>query len=100
MPKGQNQKLKLYYLAKIMLEKTDDDHYLTMPEILEALRSCEVTADRKSIYTDLRDLEHLGVEVEGERNPTSSSASWRAWSVSTRPGSCSARSTCPAGSRP
>ena len=29
MPRGQNQKLKLYYLAKIMLEKTDDDHYLT-----------------------------------------------------------------------
>ena len=66
MPKGQNQKLKLYYLAKIMLEKTDEDHYLTMPEILEALRSYEVTADRKSIYTDLKDLEHLGIEVEGE----------------------------------
>nr|WP_303182621.1 WYL domain-containing protein [Lachnoclostridium phocaeense] len=66
MPRGQNQKLKLYYLAKIMLEKTDDDHYLTMPEILEALRSYEVTADRKSIYTDLKDLEHLGIEVEGE----------------------------------
>ena len=66
IPRGQNQKLKLYYLAKIMLEKTDDDHYLTMPEILEALRSYEVTADRKSIYTDLKDLEHLGIEVEGE----------------------------------
>ena len=66
MPKGQNQKLKLYYLARIMLEKTDDDHYLTMPEILDALRSREVTADRKSIYTDLRDLEHLGIEVVGE----------------------------------
>ena len=39
MPRGQNQKLKLYYLANIMLEKTDDDLYLTMPEILEALRS-------------------------------------------------------------
>lgn len=66
MPRGQNQKFKLYYLAKIMLEKTDDDHYLTMPEILAALLEYDVTADRKSIYTDLRDLEHLGIEVEGE----------------------------------
>ena len=28
--KGKNQKLKLLYLAKIMQEKTDDTHYLTM----------------------------------------------------------------------
>lgn len=66
MPKGQNQKLKLYYLARIMLEKTDDEHYLTMPEILSALLSYDVTADRRSIYTDLKELEHLGIEVEGE----------------------------------
>lgn len=66
MPRGQNQKFKLYYLARIMLEKTDEEHYLTMPEILEQLRKYEVTADRKTIYTDLKDLERLGIEVEGE----------------------------------
>ena len=33
MPKGTNQKFKLYRLAQIMLERTDDDHYITMPEI-------------------------------------------------------------------
>ena len=66
MPKGTNQKFKLYRLAQIMLEKTDDDHYITMPEILSALEEYEVTADRKSIYNDLRDLEALGIEVEGE----------------------------------
>ena len=49
-----------------MLEKTDDDHYITMPEIMEELATYDVTADRKSIYTDLRDLSVLGVEVEGE----------------------------------
>ena len=27
MPKGTNQKFKLYRLAQIMLEKTDDEHY-------------------------------------------------------------------------
>ena len=28
MPKGTNQKLKLYYLAKILLEKTMDCGYI------------------------------------------------------------------------
>ena len=66
MPRGTNQKFKLYRLAQIMLEKTDEEHYITMPEIMSALKEYEVTADRKSIYNDLRDLEVLGIEVEGE----------------------------------
>ena len=66
MPKGTNQKFKLYRLAQIMLEQTDDEHYITMPEIKEALARYDITADRKSIYADLRDLEVLGIEVEGE----------------------------------
>ncbi len=66
MPKGANQKFKLYRLAQIMLERTDEEHYITMPEIIAALGEYEITADRKSIYQDLRDLEVLGIEVEGE----------------------------------
>ena len=66
MPKGTNQKFKLYRLAQIMLERTDEEHFITMPEIKEALEAYEITADRKSIYNDLKDLEKLGIEVEGE----------------------------------
>ena len=66
MPKGTNQKFKLYRLAQIMLERTDDEHYITMPEIISQLGKYEITADRRSIYQDLRDLETLGIEVEGE----------------------------------
>jgi len=66
MPKGTNQKFKLYRLGQIMLEKTDDDHYITMPEIISALGEYDITADRKSIYNDLKDLDRLGIEVEGE----------------------------------
>ena len=50
MPKGANQKFKLYYLMKIMLEKTDDEHSITMPEILTELERYQVSAERKSIY--------------------------------------------------
>ena len=67
MPKGTNQKFKLYRLAQIMQEKTDDEHYITMSEIKAALAEYDITADRKSIYNDLRDLEVLGIEVEGEQ---------------------------------
>ena len=66
MPKGTNNKFKLYRLAQIMMEKTDEDHYITMPEIMAALAEYEITADRKTIYADLKDLEQLGIEVEGE----------------------------------
>lgn len=65
MPKGTNQKFKLYRLAQIMLEKTDEEHYITMPEIMESLAEYDITADCKSIYTDLRDLSVLGSEMEG-----------------------------------
>ena len=67
MPKGKNQKFKLYRLAQIMSEQTDEDHYITMPEIMSALEEYEITADRKGIYEDLKDLEKLGIEIEGER---------------------------------
>lgn len=66
MPKGTNSKFKLYRLAQIMLEKTDEEHALTMPEIMKELSRYEITADRKTIYNDLKDLEVLGIEVEGE----------------------------------
>ncbi|WP_044959304.1 helix-turn-helix transcriptional regulator [Butyrivibrio sp. WCD2001] len=68
MPKGTNQKLKLYYLAKILLEQTDDEHGLTMPDILEELDRYEVSADRKSIYTDIEALNDIGLDVVGEKS--------------------------------
>ena len=55
VPRGSNQKFKLYRLAQIMMEQTDDEHYITMPEIIEELAKYDVTADRKSVYADLRE---------------------------------------------
>ena len=67
MPKGKGQKLKLYYLGKIMLEKTDDEHSLTMPEIQKCLEAYGVSADRKSLYDDLQTLEQFGIEIIGTK---------------------------------
>ena len=67
MPKGSNQKVKLYYLAKIMVEMTDDEHSLTLPEISRYLDDYGITADRKCLYNDLATLEVLGVDIIGRR---------------------------------
>lgn len=66
MPRGANNKLKLYRLAQILLEKTDAEHYLTLAEIMEELQAYEIAPDRKTLYADLKDLEQIGIEVEGE----------------------------------
>jgi predicted DNA-binding transcriptional regulator YafY len=68
MAKGENQKLKLPYLMKILLEKTDESHSITMPEILSSLEAYGVTAERKSIYDDLEALRLFGIDIIGEQN--------------------------------
>ena len=63
MSRSANQKLKLLYLSKILKERTDDEHYITMPEILDALASYGIEANRKSIYTDMDALEQYGMDI-------------------------------------
>ena len=67
MSRGTNQKFKLTYLSRIMLEKTDDEHSLTMPQIIAELEKYDVTAERKSIYQDFQDMEKLGIEIIKEQ---------------------------------
>ncbi len=65
MAKGNNQKLKIVYLMKILLERTDETHSITMPEILEALAAYGISAERKSIYNDIENLRLYGLDIIG-----------------------------------
>ena len=67
MPKGTKQKLKLIYLMKYLLENTDENHTVTMPQIIAYLEANDITAERKSIYDDLESLKDLGFDVAGEK---------------------------------
>lgn len=67
MSRGTNQKFKLSYLSRIMLEKTDDEHSLTMPQIMAELEKYDVTAERKSVYQDFQDMDKLGIEIIKEQ---------------------------------
>lgn len=67
MPKGTNQKLKLYRLYRIMIKETDAEHGLTMHQILERLAQWQVTTDRKTLYNDLAALQELGLKIQMTR---------------------------------
>lgn len=64
MAKSENQKLKLLYLQKILLEKTDDAHGITLDEIIKELEKYEILSERKSIYNDLSCLRQYGMDIE------------------------------------
>lgn len=68
MSRGTNQKYKLIYLMKIMQEKTDDDHRLTLPQIQEELEKYDISSERKSLYSDFKDMtEKFGIEIIKEQ---------------------------------
>ena len=60
-----NQKLKIMYLMKILMEETDENHAITLQEIVEHLKAYGVTAERKSLYSDIENLRIFGLDIEG-----------------------------------
>lgn len=63
MPKSPNQKLKLLYLMQILLQRTDENHPMTVAEMISALAANDISAERKSIYDDLEALRLFGLDV-------------------------------------
>lgn len=63
MARSPMQKQKLLYLRKIMLEKTDENHSLTTNEIISELNAYGISAERKSLYDDLKILENYGIDI-------------------------------------
>lgn len=67
MPKNPNQKLKLLYLCRLLLQKTDEEHMLSAYDLLQALAGYGIDAERKSIYSDMEALRHFGLDIELQR---------------------------------
>jgi predicted DNA-binding transcriptional regulator YafY len=68
MPKSENQKQKLLWLAKILLRNTDSEQGMTCGELIEALEAVGITAERKSIYADIQALRDFGLAVEMDKH--------------------------------
>lgn len=67
MAKSANQKLKLLVLQEALLAKTDEDHPISVQEMIELLAKREIKAERKSIYSDMTTLEEFGLDVQSRK---------------------------------
>lgn len=79
LSKAPNQKLKLLYLRQYLESNTDDEHPVSTEEIISYLEKQGVSAERKSIYSDIEALRNFGVDVNAER-----SGNKRGWYVGER----------------
>ena len=68
MAKGQNQKAKLLWLARILNDQTDQEHPMTLARMMELLQAQGIDVkDRKSLYDDLETLRVFGMDIEMQR---------------------------------
>ena len=57
-------KLRPFYVAKLLYEQTDEDHYLTIAQIIEQLeRDYGISTSRGTVGDDIKALQELGVEI-------------------------------------
>lgn len=58
-------KIRPLYLAKILYEQTDEEHYLTTAQLMQILEEqYGITSHRQTIKTDIALLKEFGLEIE------------------------------------
>ncbi|MEA5051627.1 MAG: WYL domain-containing protein [Oscillospiraceae bacterium] len=70
MSGNANQKLKTLYLLRYLEQNTDAEHGVGTADILRYLGSCGVSAERKSVYSDIELLRTFGMDIETVRGRT------------------------------
>lgn len=63
MPKSENQKQKLLYIAQYLMEHTDEHHAVSTPQLIAYLNEQGIKAERKSIYNDIDTLNDFGMDI-------------------------------------
>lgn len=61
-------KLKILYLKDIFTNFTDEEHYITLPQIQQKLEEQEIKATRKTLYDDIEFLRLYGMHIVLDRN--------------------------------
>lgn len=67
MPKDRNQKLKILYIARILTEQSDEEHPVNTESIIRQLKQYGITAECKSIYSDIDALNRFGLDIVCKR---------------------------------
>lgn len=61
----KESKLRPFYLARILFERTDEDHYLTTAQLMEALeQDYGIKSHRQTIPADVEILRTIGMEIQ------------------------------------
>lgn len=63
MAKLQNQKIKILYLMRAFRERSDEQHPLTVADLIAELGRYDIHAERKSIYADIETLRIFGMDI-------------------------------------
>ena len=69
MANQKDQKRKLLAIQKILFEKTDYSHPLTLNQIMEELAALDIDAERKSIYACIDALREAGMDIQLKNKP-------------------------------
>jgi len=67
MAKSPNQKAKLIRLYQYLFRYSDEDHPVTVAQIIQELARYGISAERKSIYDDLETLRQMGLDVQSRK---------------------------------
>jgi predicted DNA-binding transcriptional regulator YafY len=70
MANAPNQKLKQLCLMRILLERTDEEHTMSVKDLIAELRLYGIAAERKSLYADIERLVEFGINVESRKSGT------------------------------
>ena len=70
MAKTQNQKLKLLYIMRFLLQNSDEQHPVGIAQMIDMLDSHGIMGERKSIYDDIEALRSFGLDVVQSRGRT------------------------------
>ena len=69
MPRSENQKLKLLYLKELFETQSDEQHILSMQDIVSYLAARGIRAERKSVYGDISCLQEFGMDIVLQKGP-------------------------------
>lgn len=63
MPRSSNQKLKPLYLMDFLMRNSDENHPVTLQQMIDHLSGYGISAERKSIYDDIEVLRQYGIDI-------------------------------------
>jgi len=64
--KQPNQKIKPYVVLQYLMKVTDENHVVSATDIISFLEECGITAERRSIYRDIEEINRVALMMEEE----------------------------------